>query len=164
MPGLRLRCALGRSGIVAAGNKREGDGATPQGRWPVRRIWYRADRLDPPETALPVLAIQPGDGWCDDPAAPGYNRWTAVPGPFRHERLYRKDNAYDLIAELGYNDDPPVPGAGSAIFMHVARSDYAPTEGCLALSLEDLRGVIRTLRAGTAIAIGIQRRAEDTGR
>ncbi len=152
--GVRLRCALGRSGLTPADQKREGDGATPQGRWPVRRIWYRADRVEPPETALPVLVIQPGDGWCDDPAAPGYNRWVALPAPVHHEDLFRADPVYDLVAELGYNDDPPVPGAGSAIFMHVARDDYAPTEGCIALSETDLRRVIRALQASTVIAIG----------
>lgn len=135
-PGGSARCALGRGGIRT--DKREGDGATPVGRFPLRHVLYRPDRLAPPATALPVAPIAPEDGWCDDPADPAYNRPVRLPYPARHEELWRADEVYDVIVVLGHNDDPVVPGAGSAVFLHVARPDYAPTAGCVALAPGDL--------------------------
>jgi len=139
----RWRCAVGRDGVRR--DKREGDGATPAGRWPLRRVLYRADRLDPPiaGVGLPVAKIGPDDGWCDDPADTHYNRPVRLPYPGRHERLWRNDGIYDVVVVLGHNDDPPRPGAGSAVFLHVARPDYAPTEGCVALALDNLLTVLR---------------------
>jgi L,D-peptidoglycan transpeptidase YkuD (ErfK/YbiS/YcfS/YnhG family) len=131
-----VKCALGRSGI--AGDKREGDGATPIGRFPLRRVLYRADRLSLPPTALPTAATEPGDGWCDDPTSPDYNRQVRLPITASHEHLWRLDEIYDIVVVLGHNDDPPVAGAGSAIFLHVARPDFAPTQGCVAVACADL--------------------------
>lgn len=134
--GQAWRCAIGRG--AARLDKREGDGATPAGCWPLRRVLYRADRLTAPETALPLAEIGPRDGWCDDPADSRYNRPVALPCGARHEKLWRADRVYDLVVVLGHNDDPPVAGAGSAVFLHLARPGYAPTEGCVALALDDL--------------------------
>ena len=134
--GRRLRCALGRGGITTM--KQEGDGATPAGILPLRRLLYRADRIAPPTGALPREPIGTGDGWCDDPAHADYNHQVTLPHPARHEELSRTDHLYDLVAVLGWNDDPVMRGRGSAIFLHVARDDYAPTEGCVALALPDL--------------------------
>lgn len=139
--------------MVAAEAKREGDGASPIGAWPVRRVWYRPDRGPPPETALPVIAIRPDDGWCDAPGHADYNRWVPLPFSASHERLWREDGVYDLIVELGYNDDPPEPGRGSAIFMHIAREEYEPTEGCVALAEADLRAVLKQLTGASRIEI-----------
>lgn len=134
---LLVPCALGRGGVRA--DKREGDGATPLGTFPLRRLWYRAGRLGAPVMCgLPTRAIRREDGWCDDPTSPEYNRPVTLPHAARHERLWRDDSLYDLVVELGYNDDPVVPGAGSAIFLHVARPDYGPTEGCVAVARADL--------------------------
>ncbi len=130
------RCAVGRGGVRR--DKREGDGATPAGCWPLRRVLYRADRLATPQSRLPLSTIGPQDAWCDDPSDPDYNRQVTLPFAGRHERLWREDEVYDVVAVLGHNDDPPLPGAGSAIFLHVARPDFAPTEGCVALALTDL--------------------------
>lgn len=138
--GRRLRCALGRAGISAA--KREGDGATPAGALPLRRLLYRADRIAPPPGALTREPIGPQDGWCDDPTHADYNRQVALPHPARCEELSRNDHLYDLIAVLGWNDDPVAPGRGSAIFLHLARADFAPTEGCIALALPDLLALL----------------------
>ena len=149
--GFRWRCAFGRGGVRV--DKREGDGATPAGLWPLRRVWYRADRVATPETSLPVRAIAEADGWCDDPASPDYNRLVVLPHPARHERLWRADGLYDVLVEIGHNDDPPRAGLGSAIFMHVARPGYAPTEGCVALRIEDLRVALRSCDAGIALRI-----------
>lgn len=134
--GRRLRCALGHRGIAAM--KREGDGATPAGPLPLRRLLYRADRIAPPPGALPREPIGPADAWCDDPAHQDYNRQVTLPHAGRHEQLSRDDHLYDLVGVLGWNDDPVVPGRGSAIFLHLARADYAPTEGCVALARADL--------------------------
>lgn len=149
---LRLRCALGRAGLVA--DKREGDGGTPIGRLPLRRVFYRPDRLAAPATALPVRPLAVDDGWCDAPADLAYNRLVKHPWPASAERLWRADGLYDAIVELGWNDAPVVAGRGSAIFLHVARADYGPTEGCVALALPDLLGLLARLRPGDALRIG----------
>ncbi|SDG24667.1 L,D-transpeptidase catalytic domain [Limimonas halophila] len=144
-------CVIGRSGTTAT--KAEGDGATPLGAWPVRRVLYRPDRLSEPETSLPLSAIAPDDGWCDDPANPHYNRPVKLPFDGGHEVLWRDDGLYDLVVVLGHNDDPPTPGAGSAIFLHRMRPDGAPTEGCVALEPAALAAVVRALRPGSRIVI-----------
>ena len=133
--------------------KREGDGATPIGAWPMRRLLYRADRVGVPPTRLPAHPIAPEDGWCDDPADPAYNRPVRLPYAGRHERLWREDGIYDLIVVLGHNDDPVLPGAGSAIFLHLAKPDYGPTEGCVALAPEDLRRVLAEAAPGDQVVV-----------
>ena len=134
------RCALGRAGVRT--QKREGDGATPSGLLTLRRVLYRADRVPTPETAAPVEPIAPNDGWCDDPADACYNRAVSLPYQGSHEVLWRFDGLYDLVGVLGGNDEPVRPGAGSAIFLHVARPDYAPTQGCVALALADVTALL----------------------
>ena len=153
-PGGRARCALGRSGVRAATAKREGDGATPLGRFPLRRLLYRADRLpDPPLTGLPASPIGPGDGWCDDAADPRYTRPVPLPCAASHERLWRDDGLYDVVVVLGHNDEPVTPGLGSAIFLHVARPGYPPTEGCVALALPDLLALVAACDGDSAMTI-----------
>ena len=151
--GHRVRCALGRGGVRL--DKREGDGATPIGCFPLRRVFYRRDRITPPPTALAVAPIEPDDGWCDDPTQPAYNQPVRLPFAGSHERLWREDGLYDLLAVIGWNDDPVVPGLGSAIFLHVARPDYAPTEGCVAVALGDLSELLAACRPGDRIRIGL---------
>jgi L,D-peptidoglycan transpeptidase YkuD (ErfK/YbiS/YcfS/YnhG family) len=136
----RLRAALGRGGIRR--DKQEGDGATPAGDLPLRRVLYRADRVRPPACTVPIEPIAPNDGWCDDPTHPDYNSMVLLPHPGRAEELWRTDNAYDIIGVLGWNDDPIQRGRGSAIFLHIARPDYAPTEGCIALPIDALRDIL----------------------
>jgi len=150
---ISYKCAIGRSGMIAANDKREGDGATPIGKWPMRGIYYRADRLTLPKLALPSTPITKDMGWCDAPDDPAYNRLVTLPFAASHEILWREDHAYDLIIELGHNDNPPVPGLGSAVFMHVAKPGYTPTEGCVALALEDLIAVLKDCRTGTLLDI-----------
>lgn len=135
-----FRAALGRGGVRA--DKHEGDGATPAAALPLRQVFYRADRLTAPECAVPVRALEPDDGWCDDPADAAYNRPVRLPVTASAEALWRDDAVYDIIGVLGWNDAPIRPGRGSAIFLHVARPDYAPTEGCVALASDDLRRVL----------------------
>ena len=138
--GETFRAACGRAGISA--QKQEGDGATPAGILPLRRILYRADRLGKPKSSLPLEPLAPQDGWCDDPASRAYNTAITLPNDAHHEELWRRDTVYDVIGVLGWNDDPVQRGRGSAIFLHVARPDYAPTEGCIALALLDLLQVL----------------------
>jgi L,D-peptidoglycan transpeptidase YkuD (ErfK/YbiS/YcfS/YnhG family) len=140
--GLVLRCALGRGGVAPTGEKREGDGATPAARMKLRRVLFRADRGQPPRCALPVEPVAPSDGWCDDPAHRSYNRPVQLPFDGSHEALWRDDAVYDVIGVLGWNDEPVERGRGSAIFLHVARADYRPTQGCVALAERDLRAVL----------------------
>jgi L,D-peptidoglycan transpeptidase YkuD (ErfK/YbiS/YcfS/YnhG family) len=135
-----FRAALGRSGVLAS--KQEGDGATPAGNLPLRRVLYRADREATPRCAVSVEPIAPMDGWCDDPASPDYNRMIRLPHAARHEALWREDGLYDIVGVLGWNDAPVRPGRGSAIFLHVARPDFRPTEGCVAVAAADLRAIL----------------------
>ena len=153
-PGHHCRCALGSGGLCAARDKREGDGATPQGDYRLRRLLYRADRVAAPPGALPVRALRADDGWCDAADDPAYNRPVALPYPASAEALWRDDHVYDLIGILSHNDSPPRPGKGSAIFMHLARPDYSPTRGCIALMEDDLRALFACAGAGTIIRIG----------
>ena len=148
-----VRAALGKGGVIAAGAKREGDGKSPLGSWPIRYVFYRPDRVAKPETQLPVVALSPDDGWCDDPGDPAYTPHVKLPWPTSHEKLWRDDHVYDLIVILGHNDDPVVPGMGSAIFMHLARADYSGTEGCVALAMEDLLDVLREAEPGSQVEI-----------
>ena len=144
-----FRAAIGAHGVIL--NKEEGDEATPAGVLPLRRVLYRADRLPPPKCAVPIEPIGRGDGWCDDPSHRDYNRMIRLPHDGRHEELWRRDGLYDIVGVLGWNDAPIQRGRGSAIFLHIARPDYAPTQGCVALSLSDLT---RVLAAGlTEIAV-----------
>ena len=138
--GQRYRAALGKGGIKD--QKQEGDGGTPAGLLPLRRVLFRADRLSRPRAAVPVTPLGPGDGWCDDPRDAAYNRMVRLPHPARHEVLWMADALYDVIGILGWNDSPPERGRGSAIFLHLARPDYAPTEGCIALARHDLLAVL----------------------
>ena len=149
----QVRCALGRSGVIDAGAKTEGDGASPIGVWPMRRVLYRPDRGGAPRTGLPVQPVAPDDGWCDAPGDPAYNRPVKRPYPASAEAMWREDEVYDLVVVLGHNDDPVVDGAGSAIFMHIAREDYTPTEGCVALAREDLERLLAMAGPGDRVEI-----------
>jgi L,D-peptidoglycan transpeptidase YkuD (ErfK/YbiS/YcfS/YnhG family) len=146
-----LSCAIGRGGIAQKGG--EGDGITPVGTLPIRRVLYRADRMTRPKTALPLAEILRDDGWCDAPHDPNYNLPVKLPYPASAENMWREDHLYDVVVVLGYNDDPVVPGKGSAIFLHIAKPDYAPTEGCVALALPDLLKILETLKPGDSIRI-----------
>jgi L,D-peptidoglycan transpeptidase YkuD (ErfK/YbiS/YcfS/YnhG family) len=145
------RAAIGPAGIAVKGG--EGDGITPRGHFPVREIFYRADRIAAPHTPLPLRRIALDDGWCDAPDDPYYNRLVKLPYPASAEHMWREDHLYDLVAVLGYNDDPVLPGKGSAIFLHLAKPDYSPTQGCVALAYGDLLEAIEQLQPGDQVVI-----------
>lgn len=152
-PGWTTRCVLGRSGVIVAEDKREGDGASPLGVWPIRRVLYRADRGPAPTTAFPLAAIGPNDGWCDAPGDLAYNRQVMLPYSASAETLYRDDHVYDLVVVLGHNYDPVRDGMGSAIFLHLERPERSATEGCVALSRTDLERLLTEVAPGDAIEI-----------
>ncbi len=149
-----IPCALGRSGIRPV--KREGDGASPRGSFRLRGGAFRPDQFGArPLSALPLRASRPGDGWCDDPRDRRYNRPIALPAPgISAERMWREDGLYDLVIDLDYNRGPIRPGRGSAIFLHVARPGFLPTEGCVALRRPDLQRLLRRVGPRTRMRIG----------
>ena len=148
-------CVIGRGGLIAVGEKREGDGKTPMGCFALRACFFRSDRIAPPPlTELPLIEMARNDGWCDDAAHPLYNYPLKLPCAVGHEELWRTDHAYDLVIPLGYNDAPPVAGKGSAIFMHVMHDDGRPTAGCIALQRNDLLALLPRLTADTVVVIG----------
>jgi L,D-peptidoglycan transpeptidase YkuD (ErfK/YbiS/YcfS/YnhG family) len=152
--GVSMRCALGKAGTIASVDKREGDNRSPTGAWTIRYVLYRPDAYpDGPTTALPTRPIAPEDGWCDAPNDTAYNRPVKLPYPASAERLWRDDHVYDLVVVLGHNDDPPVAGLGSAIFLHLARDGYPGTEGCVALALEDVEALLAAAKPGDAVEI-----------
>jgi len=150
-PGGAVVAACGRGGVRP--DKREGDHASPEGRFALLPGFYRADRIALAPTGLAMSALQPNDAWVDDPADPRYNRLVSLPYPAHHEEMWRADGLYDLVVPIGYNTDPPLPGRGSAIFLHVARPDFAATEGCIALAREILGRLVGLLGPGSMITI-----------
>jgi len=152
-PAFSAPCVFGRSGLIAAADKREGDGATPIGVWPLRRVLYRADRVPAPFTALPSSPIEVDDGWCDAPGDPAYNRFVTHPYPASAEQLWREDGLYDIIVVLGHNDDPVIDGAGSAIFWHCMADDGRATEGCIAMPRDVLAAMLEEAEPGDALEV-----------
>ncbi|WP_420141714.1 L,D-transpeptidase family protein [Sphingomonas sp.] len=150
---MAIRCSIGRGGTRPAADKREGDCATPLGLWPVRGVLFRPDRVALPiRLSLPWRWIRPDDGWSDGAGDPAYNRPVRHPHAQSAERLWRDDGLYDIIVVLGHNDRPPVPGLGSAIFLHCWR-DGATTEGCVAIARTELLALLPALSPGDALLI-----------
>lgn len=149
---LKFPVTLGRGGIGFL--KREGDGATPRGTWRVRDVYYRSDRIRRPPTKLTAKPIRPHDSWCDAANDRNYNRKVSMPYKASAEKLWRQDGLYDLVVVLDYNEVPRVKGRGSAIFLHIARRGFSPTEGCIAMSRQHLLRLLAAVSPPTAIAIG----------
>ncbi|WP_254170561.1 L,D-transpeptidase family protein [Roseibium polysiphoniae] len=148
---ITVPCALGRSGLTQM--KREGDGATPIGQFELLNVYYRADRGRRPQTELLVEALKPADGWCDAPGHPRYNRPVELPFDASREKMWRTDRLYDIVVVLNCNMFPAVPGRGSAIFFHIARETYTPTEGCVAVAPDHMRLVLSKVRAGDIMRV-----------
>lgn len=144
-------CALGKGGVSHA--KREGDGATPAGMHLPVAGWYRADRISRPVSGVPLRPLRPSDGWCDAPGHRLYNRPVTLPFQARHEAMWRDDHLYDIVIDLGWNARPRVQGRGSAIFLHLARENFGPTEGCIALPRDKARRLLALIGPRTRIVI-----------
>jgi L,D-peptidoglycan transpeptidase YkuD (ErfK/YbiS/YcfS/YnhG family) len=150
--GQLIPVALGRGGIIA--NKREGDGGTPKGTFRPLRLWWRADRNPRPLTFLPIRAIRSEDAWCEDPSSRHYNRPIKLGRDRTGDRLKREDHLYDFIVEIDHNTSPRIAGLGSAVFLHLARENFAPTAGCVSMSKSAMLRLLRRLGPQTKIVIG----------
>lgn len=151
--GRRIACAIGRGGMVAASDKREGDGGTPVGCWRLLFGYWRPDRLDRPATGLPMCPLGPRQGWAEDPADPAYNRPILHPHGYPADAMRRGDPLYDICLVTDHNADPIVPGAGSAIFVHLWRGPRRPTAGCVAFRRPDLLAIIERWQPGARLVI-----------
>ena len=149
--GRMYRCVIGKTGTLT--KKLEGDGATPAGVFPLKRVLYRPDRMDIPETRLPVFALSPNDGWCDDPTHEDYNKPIKLPHDGSHEKLLRNDSIYNIIVVLDYNTSPVIPFMGSAIFIHFAEPSFKSTKGCIALKDGDLLEILKTCSTETQLNV-----------
>jgi L,D-peptidoglycan transpeptidase YkuD (ErfK/YbiS/YcfS/YnhG family) len=136
----RFSFTYGKEGFTT--DKREGDKKTPVGIFPFRRVFYRPDRISKPVSTLPIIPIDTSMGWCDDPLSQDYNQLITLPFKYSHEKMWREDHLYDLVIEVAYNDAPIISGKGSAIFIHVMRSQEKPTLGCIGLELEHLVKIV----------------------
>jgi L,D-peptidoglycan transpeptidase YkuD (ErfK/YbiS/YcfS/YnhG family) len=148
----KIRCAIGANGFSSS--TFEGSKTTPMGTYSLREGFYRPDVLVAPKSGIPLTALKPDDGWCDEPTHERYNMPVKLPFQASHEVLWREDKTYDIILPIGYNDDPIVKGKGSAIFFHIARPDFSPTLGCVAVSLDDMLALLPLLSMRTQIVIG----------
>jgi len=150
-------CAIGKNGAIAEQDGREGDGKTPLGTYKVRYGLYRADRITLPPSKLTFWRIHRKDGWCDTPGDPAYNRpmclTYAGPHPASAEELWLDDHVYDILIVLGHNDNPPIANMGSAVFLHIAREDYGPTLGCVAISQADMLALVAVLSQDSLVEI-----------
>ena len=148
----QFQCSIGKSGFSK--NKKEGDGFTPVGTFYIERIYYRADKISNLDTKINKVKIHERDGWCDDPRQKKYNQLIEFPFNFSAEKLYREDSIYNVVCVLNYNTNPITPGLGSAIFIHVAKDGYKPTEGCVALKQKDLIFLLNRIDNKTEIILG----------
>jgi L,D-peptidoglycan transpeptidase YkuD (ErfK/YbiS/YcfS/YnhG family) len=147
----RLKCALGKRGIGE--KKKEGDSITPIGLFKIKYIFYRKDRIKNLKTVLKKKIIKKNQGWCNDSRSEKYNKLIKYPFNFNSEKLYRKDNVYDIIMVLNYNMNPIRKKKGSAIFIHIAKKNYAKTEGCVAIKKKEMIKLIARIKKNTQIKI-----------
>ena len=148
----KFRCALGKGGIKQ--KEREGDFITPKGKFKLIKIYYRSDRIKRINSTLKKIKIKKNMGWCDDVSSNYYNKQIKINKKFSHEKLYRKDNVYDIVVVLNYNLNPIKRGKGSAIFLHVAKKNYKKTQGCIALKKNELLNLVSKIKKNTQIKIG----------
>ena len=151
----KAKCAIGKRGI---GNKRkEGDFITPKGKYKIKYILYRKDRIKKIQSKIKKIVIKKNMGWCDDPKSKYYNKLILLPSAYSCERLYKKENMYDIILVLDYNMNPTIKNKGSAIFIHISKKNYKKTEGCVALNKRHLLKIIKELKNNTKVKIENQK-------
>ena len=147
----RIKCAVGKRGIGI--KKREGDLITPKGDYKIKYIFYRKDRVKNLKTNIKKFVISKKYGWCDDPKSKKYNKLIKYPFNFSSEKMYRKDNIYDIIGVLNFNMNPIRKNKGSAIFIHVATKYFKHTKGCVAIRKDKLIKLIQDFKRNTKIRI-----------
>lgn len=148
-----IPCAVGRSGLRDPALKREGDGATPIGTFPLRYGFYDPEALgdEPRSFAFPFLEKPANYNWVEDPESPFYNQFVLDMSP---EALIRTgERLFDLFIPVGWNDSTPRAAGGSAIFMHAARPDFSGTQGCVAIAHDQLLEFASRLQPGMMIDI-----------
>ena len=148
---MSFKCAVGKNGIT--NNKVEGDGCTPSGIYLINQIYYRQDKVVLPNINIPSIGISKNFGWCDDVDSDSYNKIITFPFKQSAELLYRNDNIYDILCVIDYNQNPIIKNKGSAIFLHIAKPNYAGTEGCIALNTADLIQLLSKMTTKTNIKI-----------
>ena len=147
----KLRCSIGKRGISI--NKKEGDKKTPKGKFKLKYILYRKDRMPNLKTKLKKIEIKKNMGWCDDPGSKHYNKIINYPFKYSAEKLWRKDNIYDVIIIIDYNLNPIIKNKGSAIFLHIAKQRYKPTNGCIAVSKKNIKLISLEINKKTKLQI-----------
>tara|TARA_X000000368_G_scaffold264772_1_gene209660 strand:+ start:1663 stop:2154 length:492 start_codon:yes stop_codon:yes gene_type:complete len=147
----KVKCAIGKRGIGA--KKKEGDLITPRGKFKIKYILYRKDRISNLKSKIKKLSIKKNMGWCDDPLSKKYNKLIKFPFKYSAEKLYKVDSSYDVILVLNFNCNPIKKNKGSAIFIHVAKRNYKSTAGCVAISKKDLRDIIKKINKKTIVTI-----------
>ena len=147
----KVKCSIGKRGIGI--KKREGDQITPKGKFKVKYILYRKDRVSNLKTKLTKLIIRKNMGWCDDIKSKSYNKLVRLPFKYNFEKLYKTNNTYDIILVLNFNLNPIRRNKGSAIFIHVAKKNYNKTNGCIAVSKKDLKEILKRINRKTIINI-----------
>ena len=147
----RIKCAIGKRGITH--KKLEGDNKTPSGVFKFNSIFYRKDRIKKIKTSLKKNVIKKNTGWCDDSKSKFYNKLIKFPSKFNAEKFWLKENIYDVVLIINYNMNPVVKQKGSAIFLHIAKKNYAPTKGCIAISKRDMNIVISKINTKTKLRI-----------
>ena len=149
-----MKCAIGKKGINY--KKKEGDLVTPKGQFKIKYILYRKDKVKI-STKLKKKVIKKNMGWCDDPKSNHYNKLIKLPFIYRHEKLYKKENIYDIILVLNYNMNPVKKNKGSAIFIHVAKNNFKKTEGCITIKKQSLIKLIKKINPSTKVKISLQK-------
>jgi len=147
----KVKCSVGKRGIGF--KKKEGDLITPKGIFKIKNIFYRKDRLKKLKTSLKKSAIQKRMGWCDDPKSKRYNQLIYYPFRYNSEKLYRKDNIYDIIVVLDFNMRPIIKNKGSAIFLHVAKKNISTTKGCIAIKKNELKKLLGLINSRTRLSV-----------
>jgi|TARA_B110000444_G_C18747181_1_gene550860 L,D-peptidoglycan transpeptidase YkuD (ErfK/YbiS/YcfS/YnhG family) len=147
----KLKCAIGKRGINI--KKREGDNITPRGKFALKSVLFRQDRVADIKTKLTKIKIEKNMGWCDDPNSKNYNKLIRYPFKYNAEKLYKKDNIYDIIITIDYNYNPIIKNKGSAIFIHIAKNNYSPTRGCIAISKRDMKKLLANINKNSKILI-----------
>ena len=147
----KVKCAVGKRGIEV--KRKEGDHITPRGKFKIKCILYRKDRIPKLNSKINKLVIKKNMGWCDDPDSKKYNKLIKFPFNYSAERLYRSDNIYDIILVLNFNSNPVIKNKGSAIFIHIAKEKFKNTKGCVAVSKINLKKIVRMINKKTTINI-----------
>ena len=148
---LKFKCALGKSGVKK--KTREGDNVTPKGIYKILKVFFRKDRIKKVKAPFKKIKITKKIGWCDDIKSKYYNKQISIPTSLKHEKLYRKDNIYDIIYVINYNINPIVANRGSAIFLHITKGNYKNTKGCVALKKNHLLKLLSSIKKNTKIRI-----------